>query len=431
MWSGPELKGPATPCQDLDPAELGSSAAASVLGALDENEFLALVPNSQSDILDEETQQRRDARREGDGRDTGNTVPHKQDDTEGLVNALSDKEEETVRSLDKDPSPRPSQARSGDQIETHGDEFDSYSAGPDGSGGRPRPAKRKRPSSPDDDLTKKRKYPLLTSTHYSRARLVGCRRSERSPASHSDRSTSRAEYNNTKGRVPSPVASIADTANREIRSSSSGLGRPSKNGLPTLTEITFRPQSPHSYAFTAVVRDVCQGQGVSFSQLAQLIKGIGYVGKLGDFTIKPLEQESLLLSGVCHSSFQPVPNRTPALPRHAKAHTPSKDAARTRLMHGRPVRAVVERHSTAGISDDNSLSDSDSHASSDDDGCRSEDEQGGSSPRKHVPWDEIDEQRLRVYKEEGKAWKWIFKKFPTRTEPAIRSRWTIIQQRAE
>jgi hypothetical protein len=149
----PGFSCPATPCQDLDLAELGSSAAVSVLGAPDENEFLALVPSSQSDILDEETQQRRDARSEGDGRNTGNTAPHKQDDAEGLVNAmsgtvnaLSDKEEETIRSLDKDPSPLPSEARSSDQIDTHGDEFDSYSARPEGSGRRPRPAKRKRPS---------------------------------------------------------------------------------------------------------------------------------------------------------------------------------------------------------------------------------------------------------------------------------------------
>lgn len=145
------------------------------------------------------------------------------------------------------------------------------------------------------------------------------------------------------------------------------------------------------------------------------------MGKLGDFTIKPLEQESLLLSGVCHSAFQSLPSPTPTLPWHAKAHTPSKDVARTQLVHGRPVRAVAERSNTAGDSDDNSLGDSDSDASSDNDGCRSEDEQDGPSPRKNVPWGE----------EEGKPWKWIFKKFPGRTEPAIRTRWTIIQQRAE
>jgi hypothetical protein len=133
---------------------------------------------------------------------------------------------------------------------------------------------------------------------------------------------------------------------------------------------------------------------VSFSELTQLIKGIGYVGKLGDFTIKALEQKSLFLSGVCYSTFQLLPNRTPALVRHAQVHTPREDAARTRLVHGQLVRAVAERRSTAGISDDDNLSDGDSNASSDDDGFRNEHEQDGSSPRKNVPWDEIDEQRL-------------------------------------
>jgi hypothetical protein len=60
-----------------------------------------------------------------------------------------------------------------------------------------------------------------------------------------------------------------------------------------------------------------------------------------------------------------------------------------------------------------------------------EPEQSCSSARKNIPWDEIDEQRLRVYREEGKAWKWIFQKFPTRTPPAIRTRWNMIQHRSE
>jgi hypothetical protein len=170
---------------------------------------------------------------------------------------------------------------------------------------------------------------------------------------------------------------------------------------------------------------------VSFNQLAQLIKSIGYVGKLDDFTIKPLQQESFLLTGVGqHTSSRLSPSETMTLPPHVKPHTPSYDEARTRLRHGRAGQ-VTTRGSTRAISDDHSLSDSDLNPRSDDDGCCSEDEQHRSSTRKHIPWDEIDEQRLRVYKEEGKAWKWIFKKFPTRTEPVIRTRWTIIQQRAE
>lgn len=178
--------------------------------------------------------------------------------------------------------------------------------------------------------------------------------------------------------------------------------------------------------------DGCDGNGVSFTQFTQLIKGIGYVGELDDFTIKLLQQESLLLTGVCHHPVsQLLPGCPPTLPRHASAYTHNNHVARTRLVYDRPVRAVAERRSTAGISDDDSPSDSGSDASSDNNGCRSEDEQDSASPRKIVPWGKIDEQRLRVYQEEGKAWKWIFKKFTGRTEPAIRTRWTIIQQRAE
>jgi hypothetical protein len=131
---------------------------------------------------------------------------------------------------------------------------------------------------------------------------------------------------------------------------------------------------------------------MSFSQLAQLIEGIGYVGKLDDFTIKPLQQESLLLTGVCHHPISQLsPGRTLTLPRHASARTPSNDAARTRLWYGRAGLAVSPRLSTAGISDDDSLSDGDPETSSDDDGRRSEDERHRPCARKNTRWDEIDE----------------------------------------
>lgn len=90
------------------------------------------------------------------------------------------------------------------------------------------------------------------------------------------------------------------------------------------------------------------------------------------------------------------------LPRNLSAHNPSSRVARTRHVRGQPVQVVAERCSTAEISNNDSLSDSDSDASSDNDGCRSEDEQDGLSPRKNIPRGELDEQRLRVYKEEGK-----------------------------
>jgi hypothetical protein len=173
----------------LDPAELACSAVVSVLDVLDEKKPLALIPNSKCDIFDEETQQRRDTGGEGDSSERGNTSPYKQDDTgaaltaKGSVNTVSSNEEETVRSIHKDPSPCLCRGRSSGQIDIHRDDkFDTDSARSDGSARRPRPAKRKQPSLPGDGPAKKRKHQLQTSTRYSRARLDGARRSKRSHA---------------------------------------------------------------------------------------------------------------------------------------------------------------------------------------------------------------------------------------------------------
>lgn len=402
----------------------------------------AARPDSQGDNFDKDTQLQSDTGGEGDG-GSGNTSPYQRDRAallvaEGLVNAQSDNEDnednedESVRSIDRDRSSCLSQGKSCGHIETDSDdEFDGRDAGSNGSAKMPRSAKRKQPSSHASGPVQKRSRRLQTSTSYSRARLDGARRSDRSVISHNGHSTGNMERD-TKSGLPSPVPSTAHTAGTDTSSSKSDLVLPSLDNLPTLTEITFRPRSPHSCAFTAVIRDGRGGNGVSFTQLAQLIRGVGYVGELDDFTIKPLQQESLFLTGICHyPASQLLPGCSPTLPRNLSAHTPSSRVVRTQHVHGRPVRAFVERRSTAEISDNDSLSDSGSDTSKDSDGCRSEDEQGGPIPRKNVPWGEIDEQRLRVYKEEGKPWKWIFKKFPGRTEPAIRTRWTIIHQRAE
>jgi hypothetical protein len=65
------------------------------------------------------------------------------------------------------------------------------------------------------------------------------------------------------------------------------------------------------------------------------------------------------------------------------------------------------------------------------DGCASEDKLGRSGTRMNIPWDPVDEQRLLAYKKEGKSWKWIFRKLPGRTQPAVRTRLTIVQSRGE
>jgi hypothetical protein len=165
----------------------------------------------------------------------------------------------------------------------------------------------------------------------------------------------------------------------------SDLDQPFKGGLPAPTEITFRLWSPRSWAFTAVVRDGCDGNGVSLAQLTQLIKGKGYAGEPDIFTIKPLQEESLLLTGICHyPAPQLLRDCPPTLPQNLSLHTFSNNVARSRHVHGWPVRAVAESCSTTGTSDDNSLGECDSDASNDDDGCRNEDEQDGLSTRSRV-----------------------------------------------
>jgi hypothetical protein len=108
-----------------------------------------------------------------------------------------------------------------------------------------------------------------------------------------------------------------------------------------------------------------------------------------------------------------------------------RDATRIRPQHGSAVdaRAPVSRVSEPSSSDDDGgLSNSDPDPISDDNRCSSEEEP---SIRKNIKWEGLDEHRLLTYKKEGKPWKWIFRKFPDRTEQAIRTRWNMIRPRVE
>jgi hypothetical protein len=208
----------------------------------------------------------------------------------------------------------------------------------------------------------------------------------------------------------------------------------SRDVLPTLTEVTFRPHSPNYYSFSAVIRDGCDGRGVSFGQLARLIASIGHVGKIDDFTIRPIEQHSFLVTGFSrHTQSRPSLGGA-TLSTAAEAGRKHVDATRTRPQDSRAVNAGVlaSRRSKPPISDDDSgLSDSNPESSSDDDGCLSDDEQGRSSTSKQSRWSKLDEQRLLAYKKEDKSWDWIFGKFPGRTPAAVRTRWNMVRPRVE
>ena len=202
----------------------------------------------------------------------------------------------------------------------------------------------------------------------------------------------------------------------------SSLGRSSGATPPTLTEIMFRPHCAHCYSFTAVVQDGCDGRGVSLAQVVPFIASTGHVGKIDDFSIKPMEQHSYLLSGLSRHASSRLSYSGTALSTTAEAGRDHVDATRTGPRLGRAVdaRALASRRSEPSSSNDDGLSDSDSESSSDGDGCSAEDEQGRSSTRKNVPWEDLDEQRLLAGKEE-QPWKWIFSKFPGRTDPVYRS----------
>lgn len=98
---------------------------------------------------------------------------------------------------------------------------------------------------------------------------------------------------------------------------------------------------------------------------------------------------------------------------------------------GNSHRLVSTLSAVSATLDNGSLSDSDPDPSSDDDGSSGEDEQGHSRASKHRLWSELDVQRLLAYKKEGKSWEWIFAKFPGRTRPAVRTRWTMVRHRDE
>jgi hypothetical protein len=156
----------------------------------------------------------------------------------------------------------------------------------------------------------------------------------------------------------------------------------------------------YTSSFTTVIRDAYNGRGVSFNQVARLIESIGHVGNIDDFTIKPMEQHSFLVTGFSrHVSSRPTFGGT-TLSTTAEAGRDHVNAKRTRPQQGRAVDAgaLASRRSEPSSSDDDSgLSDSDSESSND------EDELGCSGTRMNVPWEDLDEQRLRTWKTRGQA----------------------------
>jgi hypothetical protein len=330
---------------------------------------------------------------------------------------------------DREPSPATSHGEAG--CDSHsGDGLNNTESDKDDD--EPHPMKRKRPSSSQDGPMHKKPKPRLqqrsTGQHRPRSKPHG-----RFPKSHSplDQGSTVAAVSSTEGRLLSPAPSAPHAMDTDMSPDCCNLDRSSRAVLPTLTEVTFRPHSPHCCSFTAVIRDGSAERGVSFSQVVRLIASIGHVGKIDDFTIKSREQNSFLVTGFSRHTPSRLSSGGTAVSTAAEAGRSHKDATRSRPKHVKAMHSQAlasQRREPLSSDDDGGLSDSDPDLSSDDDGYSSEDKQGLSTGV-NDRWDPVDEQRLLAWKKEGKSWKWIFRKFPGRTQPAVRQRLSIVKNR--
>jgi hypothetical protein len=165
-------------------------------------------------------------------------------------------------------------------------ELNDNKADSEDDNGESRPMKRKRPSSSYDGLMhKKRKHHPRQRFLANVGHTLGLMGSARSRTPLLVRVRESPRVSNPEGRLPLPAPSALQTMDTEMPSGCYNLDRSSCGILPTLIEVTFRLHYPQCYSFTAVIRDSCDGRGVSFSRL---VKSIGHVGKIDDFTIKPI-----------------------------------------------------------------------------------------------------------------------------------------------
>jgi hypothetical protein len=133
---------------------------------------------------------------------------------------------------------------------------------------------------------------------------------------------------------------------------------------------------------------------------------------MDEFSIRPLQWDSYLLTGASqHTPSVLSSSRTTNLPSYEKAQASSNDKIKPNF--GMAELAELLRCGEVRVESVTmpSVCDSDSDSSSEDGQYL--------SPTKNIPWDELDEQPLRYTRKEGRTWKGIFKKFLTRTEPAI------------
>jgi hypothetical protein len=261
---------------------------------------------------------------------------------------LSSKEDESPRPAKRqrplpyrDLSPKSNQDEVGSHSDIHNDdELNNNKAESDEDDGRPRPAKRKRPSSSYDGPTpKKRKHHLQQRP--LRQRRPRSKQHQHSLKSHSplDQGSRVAAGSSAEGRLPSPAPSAPHATDTDMPPDCCDLGGSSGDILLTLIGVTFCPHSSQCCSFTAVIRDGRGGRGVSLGQLARLTESIGPIGKIGDFTVKPQQQNSFLLTGFNRHASSRLSSSGTTVSTAAEVGSIHGDESRLQLQGGKAVGA--------------------------------------------------------------------------------------------
>jgi hypothetical protein len=360
----------------------------------------------------------------------------------------------------RDPPLEPSQAQAGSHRDSCSDgELSSTEAESDENDWSSCPTKRKWSSSFHAGLTQgKRKHHQQGSTQRQRWR-------PHSPFNHGSRVAPACSGNS---QVLSPPRSALGAMDTEMSSDRGTLSESPKHIQPLLTEVTFRLHSPTCYSFSAFIQDDRDEPEFSFGQFSKIIECVGHAGNIEDLTIKPLKQHSFLVTGFSrHTSSRPSQSgrtvgsttfacRVPLVARHTRLDKgrsasafPSQrretsssvgsddDACSSEDELGRLDTRKYSQWSPSSSIDDNGFGDGELNPGSNDDACSSEGDVGYSSEDdvgrsvKYSRWSPLEKQRLAAYKKENKPLKWIFSKFPGRTEGAVRTRWSTTQPRVD
>lgn len=130
----------------------------------------------------------------------------------------------------------------------------------------PRFIKQKRPSLfHNNPIQKKHKHYLQPRPTCQRKPHFKPHRRFLTPHSPSNQSSRVTAASNAKSRLPSSAPFAPHAIDINMPPDYYNLNRSSQAVLPTLTEVTFRPHSPHCYSFMAIIRGSYKDGGLSDS----------------------------------------------------------------------------------------------------------------------------------------------------------------------